>query len=199
MRRLHRKGRILRNLALALVIVVLTWAAKGFPSLTREMMLWRAARENGVSQWQEVYVESDQTVESYETEAIYLRSGDDFWCLRHHGLNLVFNVYLYDCEGILITPSREHAGAMLAIGDVEAESAELTWKMLRLEEHVVRTMTGEKQSNQVFLFPMPEDLPYEQEKILKNMAGSTWARDWFFDYTLRLYDETGALIKEVTY
>ena len=118
MRRLNRKGKILRNLSLALAMVLLTWAAKGFPALTREMLLWRAARENAVPHWQEVYAEPDQTVASYETEAVYLRSGDDFWCLRHYKPEYswnTYNVYLYDCEGILVTPSREHPGAMLAM------------------------------------------------------------------------------------
>ena len=201
MRRLNRKGKILRNLVLALVIVFLTWAAKGFPSLTREMLLWRAARENAVPHWQEVYAEPDLGVQSYKSEAVYLRSGDDFWCLRNYRSDYswnFYNVYLYNCDGILVTPSREHSGAMLAIGDVEADTAELTWSMLRLEEPLVRTVVGQKQNDDVFLFPLPEDLTYKQEKSLKNQFTLPYARDIIFDYTLRLYDENGTLVREIS-
>ena len=198
MRRLNRKGKIIRNLTLALVIVLLTWAAKGFPPLTREMLLWQAARENAVSQWEEVYAEQETGENAYETEAIYLRSGDDFWCLRHHRLKFIWNVHLYDCEGILVIPSREYPGAMLAMGDVEAASAELTWTLLRQEIPLSRTVSGQRQAEEVFLFPMPEDLTTEQQKFLNNMARNEWAREWLFDYTLRLYDENGALIREIS-
>ena len=193
MRRLNRKGKIVRNIALALVIVLLTWAAKGFPALTREMLLWRAARENAVPHWREVYAEPDLGVQSYEAEAVYLRNGDDFWCLRNYRPDYswnFYNVYLYDCDGIL--------GAMLAIGDVEADTARLTCSMLRMEEPLVRTIVGEKQSDGVFLFPMPADLTYDQEKSLKNQCTLPYARDIVFDYTLQLYDENGALIREIS-
>ncbi|MDY5612611.1 MAG: hypothetical protein SPF38_05640 [Dysosmobacter sp.] len=196
MRRLNRKQKTVRNFSLAALCALLTWALAGFPAITRDMMLWRAARENAVTQWQEVYAEPDHTASSYETEAIYLRSGDDFWCLRHHGLKYIWSVHLYDCEGILVTPSREHPGALLAMGDVDAASAELTWSLLRQEVPLTRTVSGQRQIGEVFLFPMPKDITEAQRAFLENMAGNEWARERLFDYTLRLYNENGVLIQE---
>jgi len=188
-RRLNRTQKIVRNLFLAALCALLTWAWAGFPALTRGMMLRQEARKNLVPEWKEVFAEEYGT-----EEVIWLRHDDTFWRVRHEGLNPVWDVFLYESDGILIMPSTIETGVLLAIGDVEAASAELTWK-LRRENAVEWTMIGQRVEEDVFRFPAPESVPTALVYPLKNLTRSPWAKE-HFDYTLRLYDAQGTLIRE---
>ena len=189
MKRLNRKQKVARNLLLAVLCLLLTWAWAGFPPLTRDMMLRQEARKNLVPEWEEVFAE-----EYGAEEVIWLRHGDTFWRVRHKGLTLVWEVFLYESDGILVMPSMLETGEMLAIGDVEADSAELTWK-LRRENALEWTVIGQRAEEDVFRFPAPENVPTELTYPMENLRGSPWPKE-HFDYTLRLYDAQGALISE---
>ncbi|MBE6995965.1 MAG: hypothetical protein E7429_04445 [Ruminococcaceae bacterium] len=196
MRRLNRTQKIVRNLCLAVLCALLTWAWAGFPALTRGMMLRQEARKNLVPEWEEVYAEENDFSQDsvYYKEMIWLRNGDTFWSVRHSGPAQVWEVFLYESDGVLVMPSMNEPGVLLAIGDVEAASAELTWK-LRRENAVEWTMTGQRVEEDVFRFPAPENVPTELTYTLENMTKTSWAKE-YFDYTLRLYDAQGTLIRE---
>ena len=192
MRRLNRTQKIVRNLFLAALFALLTWAWTGFPPLTRGMMLRQEARKNLVPDWEEVFAEKYGA-----TEVIWMRHGDTFWRIRHDGLDPVWDVFLYESAGVLVMPSMNEPGVLFAIGDVEnAASAELTWK-LRRENAVEWTVSGQRVKEDVFQFPAPENVPTELTYPLKNLMGSAWAKE-YFDYTLRIYDAQGVLIRETT-
>lgn len=195
MRRLNRKQKIVRNLLAALTLLVLAWVWNGCPPLTEGMMLRREARKNLVRDWQVVYREADDTW--YDTGGVYyLRSGDNFWCLRHQGAKAL-RTELCGWEGVAVTPSKELLGGLLAIGDVGAASAELSWRLRRVENAEVWMVTGDWISEDVIVFAPPENCTEEQLRMMESMQGNQWARDWLFDYVLRLYDENGTLLREV--
>ena len=153
------------------------------------MMLRQEARKNLVPEWTEIYAEEDGA-----EEVIWMRHGDTFWRVRHRGVSLVWEVFLYETDGILVMPSVTEAGVLLAIGDMEAASAELVWKLHR-DDAVEWTVRGVRMEEDVFRFPAPENVPTELTYSLKNLTGSPWAKE-YFDYTLRLYDAEGMLIRE---
>ena len=185
--RLNRKQKTVRNLLVAALCLTLTWVWAGCPPLTRGMMLRQAARANLVSGWEEVYDESwpDQG------RVMYLRWGEDYWQLRYKGLE-VLQTDICGTGGVMVTPSRETAGDLLVATSLDAVSAEVTWNIRGQE--MTWTVAGELLGDGLFRFPAPEGLSEENRRILQ---GSAWP-ERVLDYTLRLYSETGDLLREVS-
>ena len=92
----------------------------------------------------------------------------------------------------MVTPSRETAGDLLAATRLDAVSAEVTWNIRGQE--MTWTVAGELLGDGLFRFPAPEGLSEENRRILQ---GSAWP-ERVLDYTLRLYSETGDLLREVS-
>ena len=185
--RLNRKQKIVRNLLVAALCLILAWVWAGCPPLTRGMMLRQAARENLVPVWEQVCDEPWPD----RGRRVYLQCGGDYWQLWYKGMEVV-RTDLRGTGGIMVTPSRETAGDLLAATNLDAASAEITWNIRWQEE--TWTVAGEPLGDALFRFPAPEGLTAKDGTRLRD---SVWP-ERIFDYTLRLYGNTGELLEEVS-
>ena len=132
-----------------------------------------------------------QMAKILSAQALILRCGGDYWQLWYKGMEVV-RTDLRGTGGIMVTPSRETAGDLLAATNLDAASAEITWNIRWQEE--TWTVAGEPLGDALFRFPAPEGLTAKDGTRLRD---SVWP-ERIFDYTLRLYGNTGELLEEVS-
>lgn len=161
------------------------------PPLTYGMLLRQVARENLVPEFEVLYDEPD----GWGSQVSYLRCGDSFWCMRYTHTGLRYHslkTQLYETEGVLVLPSRE-GGQMLALGDVaDVQAAELTWTIQDYygqTQFCTLTSSGERVTDQLLWFPLPEMTPVEAERQ-ESLRLDAWPEDRF-TYTLRLTGPEG--------
>ena len=197
-RRTNRRLAIVRNLLAAALVLALTWAAVGFPPLSRGMMLRQVCRDNLLNSaegvWEGVYGEEPSRV-------LWLRSGTTYlWVCYNPRDWSHWSQLCGTADGILVRPMDDGSGDMLALGDVpEAASATLEWSLLDSAGQPVCTCAaaGTRDESGAFRFA-PGEAADEQEQRWRGYLDSRSLPGRQFCYTLRYYDRNGALLREVS-
>ena len=218
--RLNRKQKIVRNMALCILMVLGIYAAMDFPPYTVDAMCRRMQANNLLPSLELVYVLKEKhsySGEMFQRRFTYIigRSGDYFvsfqydWYLLNNQWDRSREVEI--AEGTLCTARN---GTMYIAGDF-ADAAAATAVVRAEKGEKVRefTLEGEKLTDEVFgfdvsagegYFPFQEENVPEDEKSLAALARywyrtSTGDRGYSLDHaelpvTLILYDESGAVI-----
>lgn len=219
---LSRRGKLIRNVVVILLLALLCWVASGAPPMSAEQEYYRAARRNlmgdteilamvDTSEWSASWLGGDLLVVA-EDEARYVvcTSVFDLECWEKQG-----DVTIADVPArITIAPTDDHPFLLLtALPAVRAEveftlPPELNWSSYDDFEGV--TLRGEAEGeNGVFLFHFPDGLqeypPLESSRqrqrqgealvIFADMLrGRAEGYNCSVDVTVSLWDEGGSLI-----
>lgn len=185
---LTRKGKILRNLLLALLLWAVSWAALDFPAYTTRGMCDQMARSLLLPELQPIYTRHDRPRKRMigEEESAHLviaRSGETYVSFRYLQRGLCSSMdYGHHPpkmgNGALAMPYR---GTMYVAGDFSGvEQAELCmkiqpftmyyeeqeWQETVKEEERQFRFTGEKQGEELFTFRYRDDSLWPNESLL---------------------------------
>lgn len=193
----NRKLAIVRNLLASALVLALTWAAMGFPPVSRGMLLRQLCRENLLNGVEEVW-EGGYGEEPYRV--LWLRSGNTYLWVCYNPRDWSHWSQLCGTEdGILVRPMDGGDGGMLALGGAaDAASATLEWSLLDAAGQPVYTYTaaGTRDGSGAFRFA-PGEAADEQELEWRGYLHSGSLPGRQFGYTLRYFDGNGGLLREV--
>lgn len=194
----NRRLAIIRNLLAAALVLALTWAAVGFPPLSRGMMLRQLRRETLLSGAEEVW---EGAYEEEPCRVLWLRSGNTYLWVRYDPRDWSHWSRLCGTEdGVLVRPVDGGGGEMLALGEApDAASAVLEWSLLGAagQSAYAYTAVGIRDENGAFRF-VPEEAADEQEQRRREYLNSQSLPGRQFGYTLRYFDRDGLLLREVS-
>ena len=195
-----RPKKTARNLAAAGLLLLTCWMLSGFAPLTKGMLAADVARRNLLSgaeiihegkSWQDypmLYLQKDDAF----LQVIYARqAGTPFYGS--------WEARLYTGSGgVICLPDQREPGLLLALGDMGgAESAEVDVTggiPDRFSFHW--TAEGMRLSDHAFSFTLTAAAA-EKAQLL-DMLRNTVCPEEFYDWTLRLYDGDGELLRTLT-
>ena len=199
-RTLSRPKQTARNLLLTALVLLLTWLLAGFSPLTKGMMAADVARRNLLPEAEIIHEGKDR----HGDDLMYLQQGDEF--LRF-GNQRIFPFYgewsaqhFTGKDGVICLPDQETVGVMLALGelsDVHGAELELHASPDRTQPRTLHwTVEGERENDRAFRFVLPERT--DEETILAERLRQDACPEAYYDWTLRLYDGDGGLLRTLT-
>ena len=199
-RTLSRPKQTARNLLLTALVLLLTWLLAGFSPLTKGMMAADVARRNLLPEAEIIHEGKDR----HGDDLMYLQQGDEF--LRF-GYQRIFPFYgewsaqhFTGKDGVICLPDQETVGVILALGDlgdVRGAELELHASPDRTQPRTLHwTVEGERENDRAFRFVLPERT--DEETILAERLRQDACPEAYYDWTLRLYDGDGGLLRTLT-
>ena len=199
-RTLSRPKQTARNLLLTALVLLLTWLLAGFSPLTKGMMAADVARRNLLPEAEIIYEGKDR----HGDDLMYLQQGDEF--LRF-GYQRIFPFYgewsaqhFTGKDGVICLPDQETVGVILALGDlgdVRGAELELHASPDRTQPRTLHwTVEGERENDRAFRFVLPERT--DEETMLAERLRQDACPEAYYDWTLRLYDGDGGLLRTLT-
>ena len=199
-RTLSRPKQTARNLLLTALVLLLTWLLAGFSPLTKGMMAADVARRNLLPEAEIIHEGKDR----HGDDLMYLQQGDEF--LRF-GYQRIFPFYgewsaqhFTDKDGVICLPDQETVGVILALGDlgdVRGAELELHASPDRTQPRTLHwTVEGERENDRAFRFVLPERT--DEETLLVEALRKDGYPEAYYDWTLRLYDGDGGLLRTLT-
>lgn len=199
-RTLSRPKQTARNLLLTALVLLLTWLLAGFSPLTKGMMAADVARRNLLPEAEIIHEGKDR----HGDDLMYLQQGDEF--LRF-GYQRIFPFYgewsaqhFTGKDGVICLPDQETVGVILALGDlgdVRGAELELHASPDRTQPRTLHwTVEGEREADRVFRFVLPERT--DEETMLAERLRQDACPEAYYDWTLRLYDGDGGLLRTLT-
>lgn len=194
--KLSRRQKTALYLAGLLLMAPLWYIFQGMPPVTRAGAVREAARKNFLT---------DYTLVLDEDEVFYIASGEDLLTVRYN--QDAFYRYLWAHEnyrgsgGIWVVHSSGEKGVMLAMGELgEAVRAELDLSLLGAKSEVLWTATlrDDTRGGGIFRFSFLEEGGDTAAEDVVRWMQYNGDPQWYYTYTLRLYDDAGILIKEVS-
>ena len=197
---LSRPKQTARNLLLTALVLLLTWLLAGFSPLTKGMMAADVARRNLLPEAEIIHEGKDR----HGDDLMYLQQGDEF--LRF-GYQRIFPFYgegsaqhFTGKDGVICLPDQETVGVILALGDlgdVRGAELELHASPDRTQPRTLHwTVEGERENDRAFRFVLPERT--DEETILAERLRQDACPEAYYDWTLRLYDGDGGLLRTLT-
>ena len=137
-------------------------------------------------------------------DLMYLQQGDEF--LRF-GYQRIFPFYgewsaqhFTGKDGVICLPDQETVGVILALGDlgdVRGAELELHASPDRTQPRTLHwTVEGERENDRAFRFVLPERT--DEETMLAERLRQDACPEAYYDWTLRLYDGDGGLLRTLT-
>ena len=199
-RTLSRPKQTARNLLLTALVLLLTWLLAGFSPLTKGMMAADVARRNLLPEAEIIHEGKDR----HGDDLMYLQQGDEF--LRF-GYQRIFPFYgewsaqhFTGKDGVICLPDQETVGVMLALGDLEdvrGAELELHASPDRTQPRTLHwTVEGERENDRAFRFVLPART--DEETMLAERLRQDACPEAYYDWTLRLYDGDGGLLRTLT-
>ena len=199
-RTLSRPKQTARNLLLTALVLLLTWLLAGFSPLTKGMMAADVARRNLLPEAEIIHEGKDR----HGDDLMYLQQGDEF--LRF-GYQRIFPFYgewsaqhFTGKDGVICLPDQETVGVILALGDlgdVRGAELELHASPDRTQPRTLHwTVEGERENDRAFRFVLPERT--DEETMLAERLRQDACPEAYYDWTLRLYDGDGGLLRTLT-
>lgn len=199
-RTLSRPKQTARNLLLTALVLLLTWLLAGFSPLTKGMMAADVARRNLLPEAEIIHEGKDR----HGDDLMYLQQGDEF--LRF-GYQRIFPFYgewsaqhFTGKDGVICLPDQETVGVILALGDlgdVCGAELELHASPGRTQPRTLHwTVEGERENDRAFRFVLPERT--DEETMLAERLRQDACPEAYYDWTLRLYDGDGGLLRTLT-
>lgn len=196
-----RPKKTVRNLLAAALLLLLFWLLIGFPPLTKEMLAADVARRN-LLPGAEIIHES----ESWQGfPMLYLQKEDTFLQVVYdRQASTLFFYGSWEARlsigsgGVICLPDQKEPGVLLALGDLEdAENAELEVSDSREPSGALHwAVHGERLPDGAFSFNLPARTTKEEQ--LLDILQKAACPEFYYTYTLRLYDGGGNLLKTVT-